>query len=385
MNDNDFEKSKNEVEKLKNYNIETVLVNDEKSRLLRANSIDSKVETTLMFSSIGAVLLNVLSTIQLPGSFGYSTVASAFSGVSYPIFLVGGSIAIGSAARIALEKKFRIKERLNAFSKAHTRNEKLEEEIYYQIEKEKANNRNKVINVTVESLNNEQMMVNDPNNEYDLNNKNLNSKKEIESELDDLSNQISKKYNELDVLTAQKVLFDRFYKINKRSSKITQTLIVAVLGALFTLIAVSFPTLIIMNKALVNSVSSLFIASLSLPVLSIVASSVYMAKKNKDYANVFEKLNCMLGNNTLKKSFTNCYENPYNELINQKINDISCDELQVQENKRLLDKCILNGNDKDEAMSKKPQKSCVMNEHEYKNEEVVDKSNIKTKSLVKKR
>ncbi len=383
MNNNDFEKSKNEVEKLKNYNIETVLVNDEKSRLLKANGLDSKVETTLMFSSIGAVLLNVLSTTQLPNSFGYSTIASAFSGVSYPIFLVGGSLAIGSVARIALEKKFRIKERLNAFSKAHTRSEKLEEEIYYQVEKEKANNRNKVINVTVECLNNEQMAMDDSNNKYDLNNKNLNNKKEIESELDDLSNQMNKKYNELDVLTAQKVLFDKFYKINKRSSKITQTLIVAVLGALFTLIAVSFPTLIIINKALVTSTSSLVIASLSLPVLSVIASSVYMAKKNKDYANVFEKLNCMLGNNTLKKSFANCYENPYNELINQKINDISSDEVQIQENKRLLDKCIFNN--KDEVISKKTQKSYAMNEHEYKNEEIVDKSDIKAKSLIKKR
>ena len=383
MNNNDFEKSKNEVKKLKNYNIETVLVNDEKSRLLKANGLDSKVETTLMFSSIGAVLLNVLSTTQLPSSFGYSTIASAFSGVSYPIFLVGGSLAIGSVARIALEKKFRIKERLNAFSKAHTRSEKLEEEIYYQVEKEKANNRNKVINVTVECLNNEQMAMDDSNNKYDLNNKNLNSKKEIESELDDLSNQMNKKYNELDVLTAQKVLFDKFYKINKRSSKITQTLIVAVLGALFTLIAVSFPTLIIINKALVTSTSSLVIASLSLPVLSVIASSVYMAKKNKDYANVFEKLNCMLGNNTLKKSFANCYENPYNELINQKINDISSDEVQIQENKRLLDKCIFNN--KDEVISKKTQKSYAMNEHEYKNEEIVDKSDIKAKSLIKKR
>lgn len=383
MNNNDFEKSKNEVKKLKNYNIETVLVNDEKSRLLKANGLDSKVETTLMFSSIGAILLNVLSTIQLPSSSGYSTIASTFSGVSYPIFLVGGSLAIGSVARIALEKKFRIKERLNAFSKAHTRSEKLEEEIYYQVEKEKANNRNKVINVTVECLNNEQMAMDDSNNKYDLNNKNLNTKIEIENELNNLSNQISKKYNELDVLTAQKVLFDKFYKINKRSSKITQTLIVAVLGALFTLIAVSFPTLIIMNKALVTSTSSLVIASLSLPVLSIIASSVYMAKKNKDYANVFEKLNCMLGNNTLKKSFANCYENPYNELINQKINDISSDEVQIQENKRLLDKCIFNN--KDEVISKKTQKSYAMNEHEYKNEEIVDKSDIKAKSLIKKR
>ena len=170
MNQEEFEKSKNELEKEKEKNNELIAINDERSRMLKANSLEFKGETILFFSAL-AYMGFFLTTIILSNTPVASVISKALPGLSYPITLLGGSLAIGTIARTLFDKKFKTKERLKSFSKAKTQAEKLEEEVHYQIELEKANNRNKVIDETINILNSNQAMLNRISSRYDLKDK----------------------------------------------------------------------------------------------------------------------------------------------------------------------------------------------------------------------
>ena len=132
MNNEEFNKSKNELEKIKDENEKQILINDERTRMAKVNSLEYKGGVTLFFSIFSYMLLFVLTAILIK-ILGLNTMINIFPGFSYPIVLIGGSLGIGTISRILFDSKFHIKDRLKQFSTAKTQAEKLEEEIHYQI------------------------------------------------------------------------------------------------------------------------------------------------------------------------------------------------------------------------------------------------------------
>ena len=295
-----------------------------------------------MFSMFAYIAL-LFTSLGLAKSLGASVITNIFPGFTYPIALIGGSLGIGAIGRVLFDNKFKVRERLKAFSTAKTQAEKLEEEVYYQIELEKANNRNKAIEKSIKVLNSNQTMLNRISSRYDLYDKTApHSKHEAEKKAEELSAIIKGQYEKLDILSTQKVLHNRFWKIRQKFQRRAETMMAPMLSGLFTMFFGIFPTMII--KDVMPSGSLL--TTLSVPfaplVAGVVGGSAYMLKRKSDYKKVFNNLNAQLGKNALVETYEK-FEGAYEEqqelesLIASKIRDISVAEVQLQENKRYLD------------------------------------------------
>ena len=239
------------------------------------------------------------------------------------------------------DKKYKPKERLKTFSNAKTQTEILEEEIYYQIEMEKAINRNKVLDEAKNLLNSNQSILSKISMRYELDDKNApQSKEEASQKVKELSEFIKKQYNELDIATTKKVLHERFWKVRYKFHRITDFLMISMLIGVVMMCLTAFP-IITMQSSLMNLITPL--ASFT---IGAVGGSVYMLKRNRDYRKVFKNLNNELGENTLKENCDEKFESAFEEeqeinaLIENQIRDISLAEIQRQEIERYLDTFI---------------------------------------------
>ena len=202
----DFEKSKKELEKIKEQNNEQILINDERTRMANVNQLEFKGLTALFFSLFGYFGLFITTAILI-NLLGVSVIANVLPVLGYPGVLLGGSLIIGTIAGTLFNKKFKAKDRLKAFSTAKTQSEKLEEEIHYQIELEKVNNRNKAIDNSIKLLDSNQSILDKVSSRYDLNDRNApKSEDEAKLKLEELSTISNEQYDKLDLLTTQKVL-----------------------------------------------------------------------------------------------------------------------------------------------------------------------------------
>lgn len=339
----DFEKSKKELEKAKEQNNEQIAISDERTEIANINQMEYKGITTLTFSILGYTVL-LTTTAILTKSLGASAITNIFPGFTYPIALIGSSLGIGTITRTLFDKKYQTKERLKAFSTAKTQAEKLEEEVHYQIELEKANNRNRAIDETIKVLNSNQTMLSRISSRYDLSDKTaLQSKEEAEKKAEELSNIIKEQYDKLDILTTQKVLHDRFWRIRQKSQRRTEVMMTSMISGMFTMFFTAFPTLMIKDIMPSGSLSASLAVPLAPLVAGVVGSSAYMLKRNKDYKEVFNNLNAQLGENALAENLDKRFESAFEEqkeiesLIESQIRDISLVEVQLQENKRYLD------------------------------------------------
>ena len=341
MNNEEFEKSKKELEKAKLQNDEQIIISDERTRMSKVNSLEYKGLITLFFS-MSAYMVLLLTSSGLITALGTSVITNIFPGFTYPIALIGSSIGIGIIGRMLFDKKFQTKKRLKVFSNAKTEAEKLEEEVHYQIELEKVNNRNRVIDETINVLNSNQAMLNRISSRYDLKDKTApQTKEEAEQNAEKLSATIKDQYDKLDILTVQKVLHNRFWKVRERFQRRLNTMVVSTVSGIFTMFFTTFPTLIdiIPNSSL--------LAKLAIPlvpfVVGTIGGSAYMLKRNRDHKKAFNNLNAKLEENALEENLDNEYDSSIEEhkkiktLIENQIRNISLIEIQLQEIKRFLD------------------------------------------------
>lgn len=335
MNKEEFERSKDELEKEKEQNNEQIRISDERMRMLKVNSLEYKAEITSVFSIVASVVLLLISLIPLK-SLGTSIITNFI----YPIALIGSSLGIGTIGRILLDKKYQTKERLKAFSTAKTQAEKLEEEVHYQIELEKANNRNKAIDESIKVLNANQTMLSRISGRYDLYDRTApQTKEEAQQKLEELTNIMKEQYEKLDLFTTKKVLQDRFREIRQKYLRRQTTMFVTMISGVFTMTIATFPILMVPSSSV--------LARLTVPIVSlitgIVGSSAYMSKRNKDHRKVFDNLNSQLGENALIENLDKKIESDLEEqkeietLIENQIRNISLTEVQLQETKRHLD------------------------------------------------
>lgn len=324
---------KKELENAKRQNNEKINISGERTRMAKVNQFEYKCFTALFFSMLAYALLFVI-TILLG-------IDNMLTGFSYPIILIACSLALGVIGRILFDKKFKVKERLKAFSNAKTQAERFQEEVYYQIELEKAKNRNEVIDEVIKVFNSNQSMFGKTFGRYVLNDKNAPQiNEEAESKMEELSVFIKEQYDKLDILTTQKVLHDRFWKVRQKFQRRSETIVLSMLCGIFTMFFCAFPTL---RKGGTTNIIEPFI----LLAIGIVCGSVYMLKRNRDYKKVFNNLNSGLGENALEENLDKTFESALEEQkqieeqIETQIRDISLAEVGLQECRRsyLLGRC----------------------------------------------
>lgn len=345
-----LERIKTELEKEKLENDEKILKYDERSRMTKVNKFEYKICET-----IGLTIITYIGLLFFTKSLGIIELTSIFSSVG----LIGSSLSISTAIRIFMSKKYKTKERFKSFSNAKTEAEKLEEEIFYEIELKKATNRNRVIDEAINLLSSEHEMISSLSNKYDLVYKNrLKPLEEVNLEIDRLSNFIKEQDDKLNLFTTKQILNDKFWRFRSNFQKFLDCFVVSLFSLMLISLFLAFP--------LFNNTNTLFISlkSIFIPILTLV--NVYMLKRFGDYKKVFNKFNFQLGDNALSDKLK-FYESPTEEnikiekLIVEQIKNISLSLVRLKEQQSFQDLLL-----KNEAIKHQDKKNSLENKNVQK-------------------
>ena len=212
----------------------------------------------------------------------------------------------------------------------------MEEAVLSQIEIDKLNNKNKVIDETLEALTNENEMLNKMSDKYNISDKSTYNE-EAKNNVNELSETIKKQYNELDELSTNKVLCEKFFTVEEKLKRRIQTMVFAMISGV-SIMCISLPPLLLV-KDTIQSASTLTSLMLSLTpmITGIIGGSAYMLKRNNDQKKAFKSLKKKLNlkEENLNKNIENKEE--LEEAIEKQIKNISLNEIELQENMRYLD------------------------------------------------
>lgn len=354
MRQEDLEKTKEELTEEIKKNNQKIIENDEKTRMANVNKFEYKTLETIGFSLLPYIGLIFLSKSLLNNETMISLIGT-IPAESVPLFAAGGSLCIGTIGRKLIEWKYKTKERLNAFTKANTESEKLEEEVKYAIELEKAKNRNKAIEQTMSSLHTNQSILNSLSTRYDIHDKNApETKEESQNHIEKLSGLLKEKYDELDVLTTQKVLYEKFWNVKAKGQKGIEMILCSIMGGAFSMFLTNMP-LLALKDTLANSFILPGIAPILVPLIagtSVVGG--YMVKRHKDQLKAFNNLNSELGENALSEKIKEPYkeQQEIDAKIEDKLREISAVNSQLQEQKRTLE--LFTNNEEQEERELEP-------------------------------
>lgn len=338
----DFNKTNEELKAEIQKNNEQINISDERKRMSNANQFEYKAMATIAFS-----LFPYLGLLILVGVLTKNGIMASITGTipaeSFPFIMAGSSLFVGTIGRKILEWKFKTKERLKKFTTANTQSEKIQEEVKYTIELEKAKNRNKAIQQTMDSISSNQSILNSLSSRYDIDDSTISqTEEEVKKRVEDLSILLKNKFAELDVLTTQKILNEKFWRVRTKGQKVIDIIMSGMMGGFLTMMYGEMPILIVRDY-----ISSLGLMSLFTPlIIGVAGVSGYMIKRNKDYMNVFNNLNNELGENSLPDKISEAYEEQQDidSKIENKIREISIVESQLQEHKRIMES-FPNGSD----------------------------------------
>lgn len=341
MKTKEFNKTIQELNKKIEENNEQIYICDERSRMAYVNRLEYKLMLTIGFSMVPYICFAIGSKIL--DKYYISTLINFIPPYIIPIIIVGSSLGLGAFGTKLMNKKYKSKERYESFSKATTKTEKIEEEINYQIELEKALNKNKAIEKTIQLLENNNKTLRRLSNKYDINEKNIPSSKEELIEISEkLSTILEKKYNELDILSTQKILHNSFWRLRSKSQKIIEIFLVIMGSGAGLMGFTSMPII-----GMINIYASLSELAKNLMVYipfvtGALTSGIYLKKRNSKQQKVFEILNSKLGENALPKKVKVPYDEQkeIDNLIESKISDISAVEIQLKETERALETIV---------------------------------------------
>lgn len=154
---------KEEIQK----NNEQIKISEKRKRKAKNNQFEEKLTKTL-----GSSLLPYLGFLILSEELTKNGIMLRLIEIipvkSFPFIIVGSSLCIGTLIRKIFEQKFKIK----ASTTAKNQSEKIQEEVKYTIELEKAKNRNKAIQQSINSLSSNLAVSNFLSIKYDINDKN---------------------------------------------------------------------------------------------------------------------------------------------------------------------------------------------------------------------
>lgn len=354
MKTEDFKKTIEDLQEEIKRNNEKIAVSDERTVMAKINQFEYKFGETLFFSTIYYLGLFALFTTFTSNGI-MASITNTISVESLGLIITGSSLVIGTIGRKIFEWRFKTKERFKSFTTAKTQYEKILEEIKYAVELERANNRNKAIQKTIDSLSSNQSILNSLSNWYDINEKNVpQTIEESKKTVDKFSILLNEKYNELDVLTTQKVLHEWFWKIRTKGKPSIDIIVSAMMGGLLSMMYVNTPFIMMgISKTLTyNSLPSALMTCFAPLVAGITGVSVYMIKKNKDYMRVFNNLNNDLNEKALPGKIKKPSEEKQDidDKIESKIREISIAGAQLQEQKRIMESFAENNAEKEKIL-----------------------------------
>jgi len=330
MNFENYQKTKEELEKEIKNNQEKMNEYDEKSRMAKVNKFEYKIGLILGISALSYFFLFILPTLLTSNSL-ISSLVLILPGEGVSGIIIGASLIVGTMGLKVIQKINKLKKRFTSFSNARTETEKLEEQVTYSIELEKVYNKKCAIKETIDSLMINQMISLSTKNEKKISQPHKETKNTVLA----LSKLLREKQEELDVLVTKQTLHEMFWKINRsKADKFFDILASAGIASLLSIFIFMAPMIseLVTYQSILTSVLAPFI-------VSAVITSGYMIKRNRNYTKAFHNLNKKLGKNALSNNKKTVYEEEkgLSKSISAKIKEVSMILLELQEQKRILE------------------------------------------------
>ena len=342
MNGYDIEKTIQELQEQIDNNNQQNLVNDERSRMARANQFSTKAEETITFSILPYLGLNAASMFLFyNGTMAHIT--STIPPESIPLIITGGSLVLGNLTRILIDKRFQIVERIKSFSKAKTESEKIEEQIRYEIEQEKIKIRNRAIERAIKTIRENQEKRESLSQDYIISNKNMPlSTEEAKTRIEELSNIINQKFKGLDIKTTRLVLNNNYNKIKTGLDDTFETSAYAMISGATVMMYYSIP--VISMSGLMGEQNMVASATSVLGPLAVgtVGSAAYLKKNKKDLDQALNRINDSLGNDKISRDKSFDYKLSLALDVDRKVEEVSSLIVDIYIQKRALEKFIVN-------------------------------------------
>ena len=236
----------------------------------------SKSENKLLFTSI----LSIIPFMGVTGAIAFNMpeVASHVPVEAIPYITLASSAGIGSIGTKMFFKKWGITDKLKSFSKARTDKELLVEEIQNEIEFEQAINRRLVMDKAM----------------YFLDEGYIKGIVPEESENVSSSKNLERKYEMLDLLSARKVLTEKFADVRNGNNNKFKFCAECMLAGMLTMYCGSMP-FVWSNQLLGYGGNP--VAVLSPFAAGTLGTGAYIIMRKKDRENVFHQFNSDLPNN----------------------------------------------------------------------------------------
>ena len=252
----DFNKTKEILKNAINKSNEQISDNERKYQLILANQFEVKSWSTIVFSILPCFFFTFLAeSLIMSGAFPLFLGANANY---FSLTIAISALLTGNVVRKLIERKTDTKSKFKKFSTARSNSEKIEDEIKYAIELEKAKNRKETFFQIAKSL----------KNNY----------------FNNLSTELMTEYNKLDILTTQKILSEKCWNIRTKGMLICNFMLFSLCGGFLTFLYCTLP-LIIASKNIAFSSISLF-PTLAPLVGGFLGGCTYLIKRNKDYTNM---------------------------------------------------------------------------------------------------
>ena len=340
-----YKKSVNELINKYNENVDKINLYLERKRLLEDDSPKNKLLGSIGLGYIMTLMLVVFLTMTI----GIEKIITIVPADIIPLLLIMSTSVFSFLTKKIYEKTHDLK-KIKKFSKSRTFKEKLEEQITYEIEYQKLENRNKAIEESLNTLKTNQEYFERMSSNYNISPKNEvtnipNTVKEI--------NLLENTYKKLDLLTTKKYLASKFWTIRFKSNKIYDSIVYGTMGGVEAMMAIFTPLLIIKDYVSYGHIlSNLLLIS---PLIGGIATTVCIGKRNKLYTEVFNKFNHMLGKDAIKdktKTYNTEESQKYDIEIEKVIDQLSTYEIELQDKKRELELFNTENKDKSEINNK---------------------------------
>lgn len=262
---------------------------DEKSRMSKVNTIESKLINFCVYFIIGFAFANIIFIFLHPlFKITISTEVMLYLDGCMFVFAIFSGIIL----TIIFEKKYDIKNRFLAFSKAKNETEKLSDYVKYEIETKKVQLEKEVLSKTVSFM---ETTKNNFNSIFQ--NKKMQNEKEVENKILILKEELDVNKDKLHAFAAQSVLHEIFWKYRSKSQSLCIRIMFPIM--LFMLLIIAFVVPYMMVGSMSETPETIpFVWFSPLLVISIIAA-IYLNVRDKRYKRVFKEINATLGHYAL--------------------------------------------------------------------------------------
>ena len=294
---------------------------ENKQKALQANTNDSKLTKTGVIGML-SILPSMFASmgIVFPISAGLSLPITGAMGVA-----LASSIAIGYVGQSIITSIS--KRKMKKFTSAKTNADILEEMMHYEMEIDKSENKKEALRKMYKAIESKQQILSDYSNEFYQIDKYANlTPEDLKKRKEMLSKAYEERMEQLDVLTSQAYLKNKFRNRRKKRERVEIIITSALMMSLPVCFLIGMPlSLELMKIVTIESMTDFgkILAMCFSPTLVVTPLALpYFIKRDKDFTNAFNNLNQSLGENALSEKPNVEYENELNYMISTKIGEI---------------------------------------------------------------